>query len=152
MKRVRQSVILEIVQTREIQNQRQLLKALQERGISATQATISRDIRELCLVKAEGGRYAPYAPAAVSDAVGAETGARLRTIFRKSVLSVDFAQNLVILKTMPGLADGACAALDRMKPPHMVGTIAGDDTAFVAMRDADAAAALCEEIRKTLDS
>ena len=75
---------------------------------------------------------------------------RLRKIFKESVISYDLAQNLFIIRTLPGLAPAACSALDSMSLAGMVGTIAGDDTAFIAMRDNDAAKALYEEIRKLL--
>jgi len=75
---------------------------------------------------------------------------RLRTIFRESITSIDSAQNIVVIKTMPGLASGACAALDDMGVTCMVGSLAGDDTAFLVMRDTESAADFCREIKEML--
>ena len=148
-KQVRQEAILKIVAEEAIETQEQLSEALRKRGILCTQATISRDIRQLALVKktADGDGYYHAAKTIETDGGRLE---KLEGIFRDSVLSVDCAQNLIVLKTMPGLANAACVTLDRQSIPALVGTIAGDDTAFLAMRDRDAAAAFCEEIRKML--
>ena len=75
---------------------------------------------------------------------------KLRTIFRESITGIDYAQNIVVLKTMPGLASAACSALDNMDYSFVVGTLAGDDTAFLVMRDTNAAVEFCEEIRNML--
>ena len=75
---------------------------------------------------------------------------RLNTIFRECVTSFDYAQNIIVIKTMPGLANAACAAIDAMNMSVVLGTLAGDDTAFIVMRDAAAAAAFCAEIKKLL--
>ena len=75
---------------------------------------------------------------------------KLRTIFRESITSIAYAQNIVVLKTMPGLASAACSALDNMDIAYMVGSLAGDDTAFLLMEDTASAAAFCEEIREML--
>ena len=75
---------------------------------------------------------------------------KLRTIFRESITSIAYAQNIVVLKTMPGLASAACSALDTMDITYMVGSLAGDDTAFRLMPDTESAAAFCEEIKEML--
>lgn len=146
MKSVRQNVILEIISTQEIETQNQLMQALNERGISSTQATLSRDIKELRLVKElSGGRYRYSVPSQTSSPEHSE---RLRKIFREGVISCDTAMNLIILKTLPGLAQAASSAMDSMDIPALVGTVAGDDTVFLAMRDVKSAEAFCEEVRK----
>ena len=143
MKSVRQNVILEIISTQEIETQNQLMQALNERGISSTQATLSRDIKELRLVKElSGGRYRYSVPSQTSSPEHSE---RLRKIFREGVISCDTAMNLIVLKTLPGLAQAASSAMDS---PALVGTVAGDDTVFLAMRDVKSAEAFCEEVRK----
>jgi transcriptional regulator of arginine metabolism len=76
---------------------------------------------------------------------------RLNTIFRECVTSFDHAQNLVVLKTLPGLASAACSAIDAMELPGTVGTLAGDDTALIIMRDSAAAAAFCAEIKSMVN-
>ena len=75
---------------------------------------------------------------------------KLRTIFRESITSIAYAQNIVVIKTMPGLASAACSALDNMNISYMVGSLAGDDTAFLLMQDTESAAIFCEEIKEML--
>ena len=145
MKNDRQDMILAIIAGEAIETQEQLIERLRERGINSTQATISRDIKQLHLIKepAGGGRYR-YAVSARKTKLNFAD--RLQTILRESILSVDYAQNIVVLKTMPGLAGAAGAAFDGMELPQMVGSIAGDDTVMMVMRDAENAAEICAEI------
>lgn len=149
MKSKRQEKILSIIERESIETQNQLMLALGREGVKSTQATLSRDIRDLHLVKeltAEGVyRYA----------VGSKEGAldqntRLKKIFRESVVDYAVAQNLIVIKTLPGLANAACSTLDGMNIPYLVGTIAGDDTAFLAMKDNASAEFFCSEIAKML--
>lgn len=151
MKQRRQALILEIIGQRDVDTQEAMLACLREHGVEAAQATISRDIKELHLVKEPAGqglyRYAPARSDSADDAIRRGAAEKLRGIFRDSVTSIECAQNLVILKTMPGLASAACSALDGMSLPDMLGSLAGDDTAFLAMRSSDAAAALCGLLR-----
>ncbi len=147
MKPGRQSVILEIINENDIETQHQLLEALAERGVKSTQATLSRDIKDMRLVKELGpnGSYR-YVAAAKPDTDDFDQ--RLKKIFRESVISYDVAQNLLVIKTLPGLAPAACSAIDSMDIKSLVGTLAGDDTAFLAMRDNDSALELYHEIEK----
>ena len=148
MKRARQAEILNIIQAVDVETQEQLLDELKARGFSATQATISRDIKELRLVKELSGggyRYASSEPKGL-----AHSAARLRNIFKEGVTSVDRAQNIVVVRTMPGLASAACSALDSMEIPGMVGSLAGDDTGILIMRDNDAAERFNQEVHKLL--
>lgn len=146
MKPGRQGLILEIIAQQDIETQYQLLEALAARGIKSTQATLSRDIKELRLVKELGqdGNYR-YAAARPDNE---DYDQRMAKIFREGVLSYDTAQNLVVIKTLPGLAPVACSVIDNMNVSGLVGTLAGDDTAFLAMRDNEAATALYHEIEK----
>ena len=149
MKNVRQSEILNIVRTRDIDTQEQLLEELRARGFTTTQATISRDIKELRLVKeltgSGGYRYA------LSERKTASTSdTRLRNIFKEGVISVDVAQNIVVVRTMPGLASAACSALDNMEIEGVVGTLAGDDTGILIMRDNALAQRFSSEVHKLL--
>lgn len=147
MKSQRQAMILEIISEAEIETQEQLLNELSRRGFRSTQATISRDIKELRLLKelTADGRYR-YAPAA-KDAAGSFS-VKLNAIFRECVTSYDHAQNMVVVKTLPGLASAACSAVDSMQAAAVVGTLAGDDTGLIIMRDNTSAAAFCAEIKK----
>ncbi len=141
---------MEIISTRDIETQDQLLQALQEEGYSSTQATISRDIKELRIVK-ELTSFGTYRYTTSAKEASGTFSTRLNTIFRECVTGFDYAQNIVILKTMPGLASAAGSAVDGMNMSVVVGTLAGDDTVLVVMRDSNAAAAFCGEIRSLLN-
>ena len=149
MKNQRQEQLLQIIAEETVETQEQLLERLQERGIRSTQATISRDIKELHLIKEPVGQ-GRYRYAVSAHRTKLNFADRLRTIFREGVLSVDYAQNLVVIKTMPGLANGAAAAIDKLNIPEMLDTLAGDDTCFVVLKDTQSAASLCAEIREQI--
>lgn len=151
MKTKRQAEILRIINEQDIETQEQMLDHLRRCGIRATQATISRDIKELNLVKqpGEGGSY-HYVVSSARPPKRAVAG-RLQNIFKEGVTSCDVAQNIVVVKTMAGLANAAGAALDSMSIPTMVGSLAGDDTAILIMRDGESARVLCEEIHEMLN-
>lgn len=149
MKAQRQAKILEIVSTHDVETQEQMLTALQDAGFYSTQATISRDIKELRLVKelTQAGRYR-YATAAKE--VGETFPGRLNKIFKECITSYDYAQNLVVVHTIPGLAGAAASAMDAMELPFVLGTIGGDDTVIIVLRDNSSAVAFCSELRKIL--
>ena len=149
MKLDRQNVIMEIIAQQDIETQNQLLEALAARGVKSTQATLSRDIRDMRLIKELGpnGNYR-YVMAASQDS--ADLDARLKKIFKECVLSYDLAQNILVIKTLPGLAQAAGSTLDGMDIPGLVGTIAGDDTAFLALKGPDAAVKLYHELEQLL--
>ena len=149
MKPGRQSIIMEIISEKDIETQNQLLEELAARGVKSTQATLSRDIRDMRLVK-ELGPNGNYRYAAASKPSTAALDIKLRNIFKECVLSYDIAQNILVVRTLPGLASGACSALDGMEIDGLVGTLAGDDTAFIAMRDNASAQALYHEIESLL--
>lgn len=149
MKNDRQSMILEIISSENIETQEQLLEQLMKRGITSTQATISRDIKQMHLIKEPVGQGV-YKYAVSGNRTKLNFAERLRTIFRQSITSIESAQNIVVVKTMPGLASAACAALDDMSISYMVGSLAGDDTAFLVMKDTESAATFCEEIKEML--
>ena len=151
MKTARQNMLIEIISSSEIETQEELSEALRSRGFAATQATISRDIKELRLTKAPrpGGKYCYAVPPGETAGAG-WSPERLQSIFRECVIRVQAAQNMVVIKTLPGLASGACLALDSMEGQGIVGTIAGDDTAFVVMPDVKAAAAMRDVINRML--
>ena len=149
MKNDRQKMILDIIAQEVVETQEQLLSLLQERGFSGTQATISRDIKQLHLVKAPAGQ-GKYRYAVSDHGSKIHVADKLQTIFRESIVNVDFAQNLVVIHTMSGLANGAAAAIDKLNIPEMLGTLAGDDTCFVVLKDTQSAASLCAEIREQI--
>jgi|UniRef100_UPI004024BCAF transcriptional regulator of arginine metabolism len=149
MKAQRQAKIVEIISNANVETQEQLLQALTDQGFSSTQATISRDIKELRIVKelTSLGTYRycvpeKDAPPALSD--------RLNNIFRECVISVDYAENLVVIHTLPGMANAAASALDAMRSGAVLGTLAGDDTVVIVMREGHAAAAFSGEIKAVI--
>lgn len=150
MKARRQAEILSIIQEYDIETQDQLLEKLREKGLKSTQATISRDIKQLRLVK-ELAPSGSYRYVAADRQEGKSSAGRLRNIFKEGVVSVEAAQNLVVVKTMPGLASAACSALDGMEIAGMVGSLAGDDTGMLIMRDSASAEAFCSEAHKLLE-
>lgn len=145
MKSQRQAKIMEIISTTNVETQEQLLQELQQAGYRSTQATISRDIKELRIVK-ELTTLGTYRYTTATKEVPATFSSRLNTIFRECVTKYDYAQNIVVIHTLPGLANAAASAIDAMNMSVVVGTLAGDDTVMVVMRDSNAAAQLCGEI------
>ena len=146
----RQAKILEIISTQNIETQEQLLAVLQAQGFRGTQATISRDIKELRIVK-ELTNLGTYRYTTSSNEVSGSFSAKLNTIFRECVIGFDYAQNIIVIRTLPGLASAAGSAIDAMNLNLVVGTLAGDDTVMVVMRDNNAAAAFCGEIRSLIN-
>ncbi len=150
MKSQRQAKILEIISNKNIETQEQLLAELQMEGFRGTQATISRDIKELRIVK-ELTSLGTYRYTISTSDLGSSFSARLNTIFRECVISFDYAQNIIVVRTLPGLASAAGSAIDAMNLNTIVGTLAGDDTVMIVMRDTNAAATLCGEIKSLLN-
>lgn len=147
MKARRQSKILELILNNNIETQSELIEKLEENGIHVTQATASRDIREMRLVKvlADDGSY-KYAP----ESTQSDDEESHIYLFSNAVTSVDYAHNLVVIKTGAGMAQAVCAALDSTHRPGVLGSIAGDDTIFVAARTDSAAANLAAELKKLI--
>ena len=150
MKSQRQAKILEIISTTNVETQEQLLQELEEAGFRSTQATISRDIKELRVVK-ELTSLGTYRYTTSAKELPATFSNRLNTIFRECVTGYDYAQNIVVIHTLPGLANAAASAIDAMNMSVVLGTLAGDDTVFIVMRDNNSAAAFCGEIRNLLN-
>ena len=145
MKSQRQAKILEIISTTNVETQERLLQELEEAGFHSTQATISRDIKDLRIVK-DLTSLGTYRYTTSTKEVPATFSSRLNTIFRECVTRYDYAQNIVVIHTLPGLAAAAASAIDAMNMSVVVGTLAGDDTVMVVMRDNNSAAQFCGEI------
>lgn len=143
MKKQRQERILEILATRKVETQEEIAALLKSEGYNVTQATVSRDIKELRLVKISGNDGAYYY--GKSDL--AAGGKRNYNILSDSIISVDNAVNIVVVKCQSGRAGAVCAAIDGMERSKIVGTIAGDDTIFILLKSEDEAAALRDEIK-----
>lgn len=150
MKANRQEVILEIIATEEVYTQEGLQQKLIDRGFNVTQATVSRDLKNLDLIKVltPDGRYR-YSRR--QEDVNRKKAAKFRSVFIEAVLSVDYAQNIVAVKCHVGMGNAACAAIDMMELEGIVGTLAGDDTVFILMRDIQNAAALTEKIKGMIE-
>ncbi len=146
MKTRRHAKILELIKENDIDTQDELLRHLRESGFDVTQATVSRDIKELRLVKtlSHSGKY-KYSTG--SDA-GTDMSSKFFPLFSDAVVSIAAAQNLVVVKTMNGMAQAVCAAMDSAYAQSFVGTLAGEDTIFVVCRDNDGALEIQEELRK----
>ncbi len=148
MKKKRLELILKTIEQQDIATQEELLVALKAHGLDVTQATVSRDIKELGLVKSMGrnGKYRYTAPkASNTDAVK-----NFHNIIAPSVLWVDYAMNTVVIKCYPGMAQAVCAAIDTMELNGVVGTLAGDDTIFVLCRSEELAVEFMHDVRNMI--
>ena len=150
MKTQRQAKIMEIISNQDVETQEQLLDALRDAGFNSTQATISRDIKELRIVK-ELTSFGTYRYSTSAKEVTGTFSNRLNTIFRECVTGFDYSQNLMVIKTLPGLAGAAASAIDGMNMSVILGTLAGDDTVLVVMRDNNSAAVFYGEIKNLLN-
>lgn len=149
MKTNRQSKIIEIIQKNEVETQDELSALLERDGFRVTQATVSRDIRELKLTKipTAGGRQ-KYA--VITDAPE-NLSKKYERVLREGFLSMDMAQNILVIKTVSGMASAVCAAIDAMKMREIVGSIAGDDTIMCAIRTVDDTYAVMKKIRRIVE-
>ena len=150
MKSKRQNEIIEIISTADIETQEELAAALRERGYPITQATVSRDIRELRLIKvtSKSGGYKYAKPVRHEVAVSE----RLTRIMADSLIHVEAAANLVVVKTLSGSANVAAEALDNLGWAEIIGTIAGDNTIFIAAKSNDEADIITARIRKMTEN
>ena len=141
----RLQTILRLVQEHPISRQEVLLDYLRKEGFDVTQATISRDIRELCLVKAaEGYRYV----SSRNESFNPKTQGRFETIFHESVLGVDYAGHVVLVKCYSGMANAACEVFDALQWKNVVGTLSGDDTFLIVARSERDAKTICTELTR----
>lgn len=148
MKASRQAKILEIVDTSHVETQEELMSRLEADGFHVTQATISRDIKELKLVKISGEDGSQYYQSVHN--LGSVYTERIHRVFKESVLTVDVAYFMVVVRTLPAMAQAAALAIDALDYPEIVGVIAGDDTIFVAVRDENATSEIAENFRKLM--
>jgi transcriptional regulator of arginine metabolism len=148
MKYNRHSKILEIIEKKDIETQEELAEELRKEGIDVTQATVSRDIKELRLVKvlAPSGVY-KYA---VIDSNNVDISPKLVRVFAESVLSIDHANNLVVIKTLAGSAQAAASAIDALNWKEIVGSIAGDDTIMVVIRENESVIEVIDRFNKLI--
>lgn len=132
MKKDRHTRILELIEANAVETQDQLIDLLRADGMTVTQATVSRDIKDLKLVKTaeKGGKYKYTRPKAADE----RPSVKFHNIMKETVTSVDYAVNIVVIKTYPGMAGSAAAAIDSLHHTGVVGSIAGDDTIMLVMR------------------
>ncbi|MGM0379383.1 MAG: arginine repressor [Bacillota bacterium] len=149
MKYSRHSKIIELIDKYDIETQQELAKLLKENGFEVTQATVSRDIKELRLVKILGnnGKY-KYSNSAENDQLISD---RFLKILKDAVIDVSYAKNILVVKTLVGSANAAAAAIDALKLDHIVGTIAGDDTIFILLKTEKEVFELKETIEEMLE-
>ena len=149
MKIARHAQIIKLINQYDIETQEELAKKLEESGFAVTQATISRDIRQLKLTKVPkengGSRYA------VLQNAPSEVGSRYARVLKDAYISVDLAKNILVIKTVSGMAMAAAAAFDEMNWNEIVGCIGGDDTILCVARDDDAALVAAERLKKMVD-
>lgn len=148
MKKKRHEKILELIERYPIDTQEELLRLLRDAGFEVTQATVSRDIKELRLFKtlSPDGKYR-YAPARDESK---ESAGKFYSLFADSAISVAYAQNIVSVKCFTGMANAVCAAMDTLHWDDIVGTLAGDDTIFILARNEEAAGRLSEELKNMI--
>ncbi|MGN0454419.1 MAG: arginine repressor [Ruminococcus sp.] len=148
MKNRRHAKILDLISAYPVTTQEELLSLLKKEGFSVTQATVSRDIRELRLLKtlAPDGKYR-YTSAAKN---AFDMKSNFKSMFSSSVISAEAAENIIVIKTLSGMAQAVCASLDAMSFENIAGTLAGDDTIFVACKTSASAKPFLSELKKLL--
>jgi len=158
MKNQRQKKILELITKYEIETQEELTQLLCSNGFNATQATVSRDIKELRLVKistgsdgTDGVKY-KYAENNLSGEIDTRLGSKFKNILSDTVLSVKCASNIVVLKTYAGMAQGAGAVIDALDVPTLIGSVAGDDTVIIIMASDNDAVDFSKKLLKSIKS
>ena len=148
MKLARHEKIIELIKEYDIDTQEELAARLNEAGFKVTQATVSRDIRALKMTKVAGkdgkSRYA------ILQDTQPRLGDQYTRVLNDAVVSIDVGQNLVVIKTVTGMAMGVATALDALKWPEILGCIAGDDTIFCAVRSVDDTMIVMEKLRKAI--
>ncbi|MCL6590991.1 MAG: arginine repressor [Firmicutes bacterium] len=147
MKNERQAMIVSIIKEFQVGTQEELGEILKERGVLVTQATLSRDIKELGLIKVPTleGSYRYSLP---QDRTPGDLMRRAQRMLEDAVISIDFAENIIVIKTMSGTAQGVAAAFDELGWPEVVGTVAGDNTIMVVVRNKDMVEALLNRLQQ----
>ncbi|MBR3833612.1 MAG: arginine repressor [Lachnospiraceae bacterium] len=146
MKQKRQEAIINLINNNSIETQEELLALLEEAGFNTTQATVSRDIRELNVTKItyDGNKH-KYVVGRISDTAGAKS---YKHLLGNCIISMDYAENIVVVKTVAGMAMAVAAAIDGLAIDDIVGSIAGDDTIFLAVRRSNLAEKVIGDIKK----
>jgi transcriptional regulator of arginine metabolism len=157
MKSKRQEKILELIETHDIDTQEELAELLRQAGFVATQATVSRDIKELKLVKVSTGikngrsTKSKYSANTLVADIDNRFTDKFKNILSEMVLKISYAGHMVVLKTSPGMANATCVALDSLEIPDVVGTLAGDDTIFMVMATESQALDIVKKLNKSIN-
>ena len=156
MKNLRQKKILELIEKYEIETQEELTQLLEKNGIPATQATISRDIKQLRLIKVSTSgssdvRY-KYASNNLSSEIDTRLGNKFKNILSETVISIKYASNIVVLKTYAGMAQGAGAVIDALDVPTLIGSVAGDDNVIIVMATEEDPKDFTKKLQKSIKS
>lgn len=150
MKSKRHLKIIEIIKEHDVETQDDLARLLKEAGFDVTQATISRDIRELKLTKvATSNGKQKYEIFSYNNN---KINQKLITVFKEGVINIDYAQNIIVIKTLTGMAMAVAAAIDSMENFEIIGTIAGDDNIFCVVKDEEKALKLIERLKDIMNS
>jgi transcriptional regulator of arginine metabolism len=149
MKGRRQIKIQELIRNRAVETQDELARLLQIEGIAVTQATVSRDIKELKLVKVPSGDGG-YRYSLPAEMGGTDQVEKLRRYMIDAVVSIDYAKNLVLVKCLPGTANAVAVIMDKIQWGEVVGTVAGDDTILIILRSEDMVEALVTKLRSLM--
>lgn len=148
MKARRQFAIMDIISNQRITTQEELCEALRKNGFDVTQATVSRDIKELHLIKVPDQDGYSYAMPEITSLKGSED--RMKRVFQDSIISFDYSSNIIVIKTMPGAAQSVASLIDTWEQPNILGSVAGDDTIFVVVKPTEAVEKVIEEFNRTL--
>ncbi len=149
MKSRRHFAIREILSAERVSTQEELCDILKDRGYDVTQATVSRDIKELSLIKIPDGNGYAYAwPEAQNPK---SSNVRIRRVFKDSVVSYDHSENIIVIKTLPGAAQSIASLIDSLSNPHILGTVAGDDTIFLVVKTKKSLAIVLEYFHKLVN-
>lgn len=150
MKSRRLFTIMDIISNQRITTQEELCESLKNAGYDVTQATVSRDIKELHLIKIpdyDGYRYAmPDAPGNPRNSYE-----RMKRVFQDSIVHIDYSENIIVIKTLPGTANSVASQIDSSEGNHILGTVAGDDTIFIIVKPKEAVSRVMEEFESLIN-
>lgn len=146
MKSIRHTRIKDIIENKVIETQEDLAEELRKRSIDVTQATVSRDIKELMLIKLPTG-YGRYRYAFPLEKNVVFSQSRMVRMFQDSVTSIDYSENIIVIKTLPGAANAVASTLDYAKWPEIIGTVAGDDNILVVIKPIDAVKDIVQKLK-----
>ncbi len=150
MKIRRKFAIIDIISNRRISTQEELCQILKDSGYDVTQATVSRDVKELQLIKIPDSQGYYYALPDNSPILNSHE--RMRRLFKDSVISIDYSENIVVIKTLPGAAQSIASLIDSAELENVLGTVAGDDTIFIVVKPLNAVKGIVKDFEELINS